>query len=69
LAIVGRPPNKCDCCFEIIHASDVLDDVVTGTIPNIHAKREVGLRLHVAPTESNGCREHKAGTRGGPIVF
>jgi hypothetical protein len=27
----------------------VLDDVVTRTIPNIHAKREVGLRLHGAP--------------------
>jgi hypothetical protein len=28
-------PISCDCRFEIIHASDVLDDIVTGTIPNI----------------------------------
>jgi hypothetical protein len=27
----------------------VLDDVVTRTIPNIYAKREVGLRLHGRP--------------------
>jgi hypothetical protein len=42
------PPIRCDCRFEIIHASDILDDGVTGTIPNIHAKREVGLHLHGA---------------------
>jgi hypothetical protein len=52
----GRPVG-CDRRFEIIDASDVLDDVVTGAIPNIHAKREVGLRLHGASPDSKGCRE------------
>jgi hypothetical protein len=46
----GRPIG-CDCRFEIIDAGDVLDDVVTRTIPNIDAECEVGLRLHVAPRE------------------
>jgi hypothetical protein len=46
---VDRRPIGCDRRFEIIDASDVLDDVVTGTIPNIDAKREVGLRLHGRP--------------------
>jgi hypothetical protein len=44
----GRPVG-CDCRFEIIDAGDVLDDVVTRTIPNIDAECEVRLRLHVAP--------------------
>ena len=44
-------PISCDCRFEIIHASDVLDDIVTDTIPNVDAKREVSLRLHGAPRE------------------
>jgi hypothetical protein len=41
-------PIGCDRRFEIINTSDVFDDVVTGTIPNIDAEREVGLRLHGA---------------------
>ena len=40
------PPISCDCRFD---ASDMFDDVVTRTIPNIDAECEVGLRLHVAP--------------------
>jgi hypothetical protein len=36
-------PISCDRRFEIIDASDVLDDVVTGTIPSIDAERETGL--------------------------
>jgi hypothetical protein len=43
------PPIRCDCRFEIINASDMLDDVVTGTIPNIHAKREVWLAGRMLP--------------------
>jgi hypothetical protein len=66
----GRPIG-CDRRFEIIDASDLLDDVVTGTIPNIDAKREVGLRLHRPHREVIACRilpqvrterEHKMGT-------
>jgi hypothetical protein len=62
-------PISGDCRFEIIHASDVLDDIVTGTIPNIHAEREVGLCLHgAAPGEKQGfvdggCYHHAIGVR------
>src|SRR5689334_18666701 len=51
-------PIRCDCRFQIIDAGDVLDDVVTSSIPNIDAEREVGLRLHrVAPPNrfQGGC--------------
>ena len=51
----GRPIGR-DRRFEIINAGDVLDDVVTGTIPNIDAEREVGLRLHGAvPASAMGA--------------
>jgi hypothetical protein len=33
-------PIGCDRRFEIIDASNVLDDAVTGTIPNIDAERD-----------------------------
>jgi len=40
----------------IVNASDVLDDVVTDTIPGINAEREIGARLHsAAPGERYGC--------------
>ena len=51
----GRPIS-CDGRFEIIHASDVLDDIVTGAIPNIDAECEVGLRLHGAPPRVMAAR-------------
>ena len=55
-------PIGCDGRFEIIDASDVLDDVVTGIIPDINAEREVGLRLHGAPLRRVAC--HGAGGIG-----
>jgi hypothetical protein len=48
----GGRPLGCNRRFEIIDASDLLDDVVTGTIPD--AEREVGLRLHGAAPTGNG---------------
>jgi hypothetical protein len=41
----GRP-IRCHCGLEVVDASDVLDDIVTGTIPNVDAETEIGLRLH-----------------------
>jgi hypothetical protein len=45
----GAPIGR-DRRLEIIDSSDVLNDAVTGIIPDIDAESEVGLRLHgVAP--------------------
>jgi hypothetical protein len=43
--------------FKIINAGDVLDDVVTGIIPNIDAEREVGSSSsrRSPPCVGGGC--------------
>jgi hypothetical protein len=41
IALARNSFESCAVRFRIIDASDVLDDVLTGTIPNIDAEREV----------------------------
>jgi hypothetical protein len=65
-------PIGCDRRFEIIDPGDVLDEVVTGTVPNIDPEGEVGLRFHGRPlataiaaqdATTNDGRENRARTQ------
>jgi hypothetical protein len=44
---IGYVSLRCRLCpFEVVHASDVLDDAVAGVVPDVHAEGEVGLGFH-----------------------